>query len=220
MNSLLKLICNYTLLSFLIIGATNTLLAQTGGYDEDDEYDYSGYDDYHKETRKYNNHNYEYYEEDEYRKRQDRFYKKSYNEEDLYNGGYRRKNYSGSESYYGHGGLNMGGIHSKSNSWFGNSDNINETKPKLRDFFDTREVGEADDIDRISNDAKNGVSVGLNPGQERGEINPGDERKTETAPPPPDEPDIPITSKELSLFMMIVMTLIGVYHLSKKSNLL
>ena len=39
MNSLLKLICNYTLLSFLIIGATNTLLAQTVGYDEDDEYD-------------------------------------------------------------------------------------------------------------------------------------------------------------------------------------
>jgi hypothetical protein len=212
MHSLFKLIFNYTSIFVLTLLATNTSIAQTGGYDEDYEHDYSGYEDYNKETRKYNNYNYELDEEDGYRKRQDRFYKKSYNEEDLYNGGYKRKNYSPSENNYGIGGLNVGGINSRSNSWFGRGENVNENKPKLRDFFDTREVGETDGIDRISNDAKNGVSVGLNPGQERGEINPGDERQTETAPPPPDEPDIPITSKGLSLFMIVVMTLIVVFY--------
>ncbi len=175
----------FTILSIL----TNISVAQ---YADDYGYDENDYDgDY--EYNSYNNNYYQRYSEDEYRKRQERFYKKSYEEEDLYNGGYRRKNYSTSESYYGVGGLNMGGIGTKSNSWFGGNDNSTQAplKPRSNDFFDTREVGEIDDIDRVSNDAKGGVNTSTDPGG-KGEINPGDDKKTETAPPPPDEPDIPV----------------------------
>jgi hypothetical protein len=179
------------LLVFIILTIiTNVSIAQYAdnyGYSEDDydgEYEYNSY----------NNNYYQRYSEDEYRKRQERFYKKSYEEEDLYNGGYRRKNYSSSESYYGVGGLNMGGIGSKGNSWFGgnNIDVPTPTKPKNNDFFDTRETGVVDGIDRISDDAKGGINKSGDPGKGVGEINPGDDKKTESAPPPPDEPDIPV----------------------------
>ena len=199
-----------TILSML----TNISVAQYAddyGYNEDDydgEYEYNSY----------NNNYYQRYSEDEYRKRQERFYKKSYEEEDLYNGGYRRKNYSSSESYYGVGGLNMGGIGSKGNSWFGgnNSDVPTPTKPRT-DFFDTREVGEIDGIDRLSNDAK-GVNTNTEPGKGVGEINPGDDKKTESAPPPPDEPDIPVDTA--IPFLISAGLMIAGFKLNKIKNAL
>lgn len=173
----------------VVLTFANSAIAQYSeeyGYNEDD---YDG--DY--EYNSYNNNYYQRYSEDEYRKRQERFYKKSYEEEDLYNGGYRRKNYSSSESYYGVGGLNMGGIGSKSNSsWFGSNNSDVPTKARNIDFFDTRAAKEIDGIDRISDDAKGGVANGTDTGKGVGEINPGGDKKTEDAPPPPDEPDIPV----------------------------
>lgn len=174
-------------LLFLLTNVSMAQYADEYGYNEDD---YDGQYEYNS----YNNNYYQRYSEDEYRKRQERFYKKSYEEEDLYNGGYRRKNYSSSESYYGVGGLNMGGVGSKSNSWFGGNNNTDAptpTKPRNFNAFDTKEVGIVDGIDRISDDAKD-ITTSKDPGLGRGEINPGDDKKTEGAPPPPDEPDIPV----------------------------
>ena len=173
----------------MITNVSTAQYADEYGYDEDE---YDGQYEYNS----YNNNYYQRYSEDEYRKRQERFYKKSYEEEDLYNGGYRRKNYSSSESYYGVGGLNMGGVGTKSTSWFG-GDNTTPTPIKPRNFnpFDTKEVGIVDGIDRVSDDAKGGVSTSTDPDKGVGEINPGDDRKTEGGPPPPpDEPDIPVNT--------------------------
>lgn len=212
----MKLLFKSVILAILLI-TTNAAKAQYSddyGYNEDD---YDG--DYEYDS--YNNSYYQRGTEDEYRKRQGRFYKKSYNEDDLYNGGYRRNNYSSTESYYGVGGLNMGGIIGKSNSWFGgenNNDNPTPTKPRNNDFFDTREVKETDGIDRISDDAKGGVKTNMDPGTGSGQVNPGDDRKTETAPPPPDEPDIPVDTA--IPFLIAAGLLIATLKLNKIKNAL
>lgn len=204
------------LLIFIILSIfSNVSIAQYAddyGYNEDDydgEYEYNSY----------NNNYYQRYSEDEYRKRQERFYKKSYEEEDLYNGGYRRKNYSSSENYYGVGGLNMGGIGSKGNSWFGGNNNTpTPIKPRGFDGFDTKEVGVIDGVDRISDDAKGGVTTSTDPGKGVGEINPGDDKKTESAPPPPDEPDIPVDTA--IPFLIAAGLMIAGFKLNKIKNAL
>lgn len=204
------------LLIFIILSIfSNVSIAQYAddyGYNEDDydgEYEYNSY----------NNNYYQRYSEDEYRKRQERFYKKSYEEEDLYNGGYRRKNYSSSESYYGVGGLNMGGIGSKGNSWFGGNNNDVPTPVKPRNFdpFDTKEVGIVDGVDRLADDAK-GATTTNDPSKGVGEINPGDDKKTETAPPPPDEPDIPVDTA--IPFLIAAGLMIAGFKLNKIKNAL
>ncbi len=206
----------YIILSVLLTIANGAFAqySEEYGYNEDD---YDG--DY--EYNSYNNNYYQRYSEDEYRKRQERFYKKSYEEEDLYNGGYRRKNYSSSESYYGVGGLNMGGVGSKANSWFGGSSNNDLPEPiKPRNFngLDNKEVGITDGIDRISDDAKGGVNTSSDPDKGVGEINPGDDKKTETAPPPPDEPDIPVNTA--IPFLIAAGLLIAGLKLNKYKNAL
>ncbi|MBP9186898.1 MAG: hypothetical protein KBE91_08475 [Bacteroidia bacterium] len=154
-------------------------------YDEDD---YDG--DY-----EYNNNYYERYSEDEYRKRQEKAYKKSYNEEELYNGGYRRKSTGSYDNQSGYsGGFNIGGVgtsSSKSSSWFG-SDNSESTpsKPRNIEQFDTREVGEIRGIDKLGGNGDGVVDKNFNPIDGK-EIDPKD-RKQDDVPPPPDEPDIPI----------------------------
>ena len=175
----------------LLLVITDNAIAQyseESGYNEDD---YSNNGSY--EYNSYNNNYYQKYTEDEYRKRQERFYKKSYEEEDLYNGGYRRKNYSSSESYYNGGGLGIGGLNSKSTSRFGGNNIPTPIKPKDIDL-DNRDVGIIVGIDKLGQDGKGGVSNSTNPGQGRGEIDPKGDKKTEDAPPPPDEPDIPINT--------------------------
>jgi hypothetical protein len=176
----------FIILSLLLVIAENAIAQYSGEYDYNED-DYDGNYEYNN----YNNNSYQRYSEDEYRRRQERFYKKSYEEEDLYNGGYRRKNYSSSENYYGFGGINMGGINSKSNPRFGD-DNITKPKEPRNNDLDNREVGVIDGIDKLGQDGKGGISNSTNPGEGRGELDPKGDKKTEDAPPPPDEPDIPI----------------------------
>lgn len=176
----------FIILSLLLVIAENAIAQYSGEYDYNED-DYDGNYEYNN----YNNNSYQRYSEDEYRRRQERFYKKSYEEEDLYNGGYRRKNYSSSENYYGFGGINMGGINSKSNPRFGD-DNITTPKETRNNDLDNREVGVIDGIDKLGQDGKGGISNSTNPGEGRGELDPKGDKKTEDAPPPPDEPDIPI----------------------------
>ncbi len=176
----------FIILFLLLVIADNAIAQYSGEYDyNEDEYDGS------YEYNHYNNNIYERYSEDEYRKRQERFYRKSYEEEDLYNGGYRRKNYSSSDGYYNGNGLGIGGLNGKSSSRFGGNNLPTPTKPKDRDL-ENKEIGIIDGIDKMGQDGKGGVSNSDNPGQGRGEIDPKDDKKTEDAPPPPDEPDIPV----------------------------
>jgi hypothetical protein len=211
----MKLLFKSVILTILLI-TTNVVMAQQSddyGYNEDD---YDG--DY--EYNSYNNSYYQRGTEDEYRKRQERFYKKSYEEEDLYNGGYRRKNYSSSESYYGIGGLNMGGINARSKSWFGGNDDDENTpivKQRNIDGLDNREVGIIEGVDRIGGDGKGGVATKADPNQGK-EITPGDDKKTETAPPPPDEPDIPVDTA--IPFLIAAGLLIATLKLNKIKNAL
>jgi hypothetical protein len=85
----------------------------------------------------------------------------------------------------------MGGINSKSNPRFGD-DNITKPKEPRNNDLDNREVGVIDGIDKLGQDGKGGISNSTNPGEGRGELDPKGDKKTEDAPPPPDEPDIPI----------------------------
>lgn len=210
----MKLLFKSVILAILLI-TTNVATAQYAddyGYNEDD---YDG--DY--EYNSYNNSYYQRGTEDEYRKRQELFYKKSYDEEDLYNGGYRRKNHSSTESYYGVGGLNIGGINSRSNSWFGGNDDAESTplKPRNIDGLDNREAGISDGNDQLGGDGKGGVTTKADPNQGK-EITPGDDRKTETAPPPPDEPDIPVDTA--IPFLIAAGLLIATLKLNKIKNAL
>ncbi len=177
----------FIILFLLLVIADNAIAQYSGEYDyNEDEYDGS------YEYNHYNNNIYERYSEDEYRRRQERFYRKSYEEEDLYNGGYRRKNYSSSEGYYGGGGIGIGGLN-KSSSKFGGNNLLTPTKPIDRDL-ESKEIGVIDGIDKMGQDGKGGVSNSTNPGEGRGEIDPKGDKKTEDAPPPPDEPDIPVNT--------------------------
>lgn len=177
----------FIILFLLLVIADNAIAQYSGEYDyNEDEYDGS------YEYNHYNNNIYERYSEDEYRRRQERFYRKSYEEEDLYNGGYRRKNYSSSEGYYGGGGIGIGGLN-KSSSKFGGNNLPTPTKPIDRDL-ESKEIGVIDGIDKMGQDGKGGVSNTTNPGEGRGEIDPKGDKKTEDAPPPPDEPDIPVNT--------------------------
>lgn len=202
----------FIILSLLLVIADNAIAQYSGEYDNNED-DYDGNYEYNN----YNNNSYQRYSEDEYRRRQERFYKKSYEEEDLYNGGYRKKNYSSSENYYGFGGINMGGINSKSNQRFGN-DNIPKPKEPRNNDLDNREVGIIDGIDKLGQDGKGGISNSTNPGEGRGEIDPKGDKKTEDAPPPPDEPDIPIDTA-IPLLILGGLMLAG-YKLKKKQNAL
>ncbi len=175
--------------SLLIIGTSATISAQNSGNYRYNEDDYDG-------EYEYNNSYYERYSEDEYRKRQEKAYKKSYSEEELYNGGYRRKtggSYENQNSYGG--GINLGGFSSSSksssNSWFGsNNSESTPTKPRNIQQFDTREVGDIRGIDKLGGNGDGVVDRNFNPIDGK-ETDPK-QRKEEGIPPPPDEPDIPV----------------------------
>jgi hypothetical protein len=51
-------------------------------------------------------------------------------------------------------------------------------------------------------------------------LQPKDDKQNETAPPPPDEPDIPITSPLLSILMIVIMIGIAVFYLSNRFTVL
>jgi len=184
-------------------------------------YDQAGdddiYSDYGYQYSNYSNSVYEFSEEEKYRKRQERFYKKSYDEEDLYNGGYRVKSRSSEVDYYAFGGIGSGNISNQVKSWF-NSDSKNESPlPSNQEKYNNNEVGTIDGIDRLGEDGKSGLANN----KDNGEIlQPKDDKQTETAPPPPDEPDIPITSPLLSILMIVIMIGIAVFYLSNRFTVL
>jgi hypothetical protein len=184
-------------------------------------YDQAGdddiYSDYGYQYSNYSNSVYEISEEEKYRKRQERFYKKSYDEEDLYNGGYRVKSRSSEVDYYAFGGIGSGNISNQVKSWF-NSDSKNESPlPSNQEKYNNNEVGTIDGIDRLGEDGKSGLANN----KDNGEIlQPKDDKQTETAPPPPDEPDIPITSPLLSILMIVIMIGIAVFYLSNRFTVL
>jgi hypothetical protein len=184
-------------------------------------YDQAGdddiYSDYGYQYSNYSNSLYEFSEEEKYRKRQERFYKKSYDEEDLYNGGYRVKSRSSEVDYYAFGGIGSGNISNQVKSWF-NSDSKNESPlPSNQEKYNNNEVGTIDGIDRLGEDGKSGLANN----KDNGEIlQPKDDKQTETAPPPPDEPDIPITSPLLSILMIVIMIGIAVFYLSNRFTVL
>jgi len=184
-------------------------------------YDQAGdddiYSDYGYQYSNYSNSVYEFSEEEKYRKRQERFYKKSYDEEDLYNGGYRVKSRSSEVDYYAFGGIGSGNISNQVKSWF-NSDSKNESPlPSNQEKYNNNEVGTIDGIDRLGEDGKSGLANN----EDNGEIlQPKDDKQTETAPPPPDEPDIPITSPLLSILMIVIMIGIAVFYLSNRFTVL
>jgi len=174
------------------------------------------YDNYYNDYHNYNNSYYEFSEEENYRTRQERFYKKSYDEEDLYNGGYKLRNRSNEANYYSFGGVSTGNIGTRVRSWF-NSDSKNESPlPDNQEKYNNNEVGTIDGIDRLGEDGKSGFANNRDNG---GVLQPKDDKQIETVPPPPDEPDIPITSPILSLLMLTAMLGIGCIYLTKSSTL-
>ena len=183
----------------------------------DPDGDYDIYGDYGYQNSNYSNSVYEFSEEEKYRKRQERFYKKSYDEEDLYNGGYRVKSRSSEVDYYAFGGIGSGNIGNRVKSWF-NSDSKNESPiPSNQEKYNNNEVGTIDGIDRLGEDGKSGLANNKDNGEV---LQPKDNKQTETAPPPPDEPDIPITSPLLSILMIAIMISIAVFYLSNRFKVL
>ncbi len=199
--------------SLLFLTAFDSIAQSAYGQAGDDDI----YSDYGYQYSNYSNSVYEFSEEEKYRKRQERFYKKSYDEEDLYNGGYRVKSRSSEVDYYAFGGIGSGNIGNSVKSWF-NRDSKNESPlPSNQEKYNNNEVGTIDGIDRLGEDGKSGLANN----KDNGEIlQPKDDKQTETAPPPPDEPDIPITSPLLSILMIVIMIGVAVFNLSNRFKIL
>ena len=167
----------------LLVFSLTSVFAQKGNYNdynEDEDYDYS--------ENNYNNDYYERYSEAEYKRRNERFYKKSYREEDLYNGGYRNRNYSDNNpNGSGVGGWSLFNFNKKNTNDATND--IPDNEPKKFNRYDGIEngVGEAKD--------PKGNTFSETPGNfepGKGQEKPGDDQDSKTVPPPPDEPDVPV----------------------------
>lgn len=167
----------------LLVFSLTSAFAQKGNYNdysEDEDYDYS--------ENNYNNDYYERYSEAEYKRRNERFYKKSYREEDLYNGGYRNRNYSDNNpNGSGVGGWSLFNFNKKNTNDATND--IPDNEPKKFNRYDGIEngVGEAKD--------PKGNTFSETPGNfepGKGQEKPGDDQDSKTVPPPPDEPDVPV----------------------------
>jgi hypothetical protein len=159
------------------------VFAQKGSYNqysEEEEYDYS--------ENNYNNDYYERYSEAEYKRRNERFYKKSYKEEDLYNGGYRNRNYADNNT----NGSSVGGWtlfnFNKNNSNQPTND-IPDNEPKKFNRYDGIENG-VSEVKDPKGSIFNEASGSFEPG--KGQEKPGDDEDSKTVPPPPDEPDVPV----------------------------
>jgi hypothetical protein len=154
--------------------------------------------------------------DEQYRNFQDGNYKNSYSEEDLYNGGYKVKKHANEANQSSSGGIGSFSIDTRAKFWFNNkrASPANNTPQKNTN----KEVGVIDGTDRLGEDGESGFAD-LNNQDKGGVVYPIDDRKTETAPPPPDEPDIPISSPLLSLFLLVVMIGLGFFYLSNASKI-
>ena len=166
----------------ILVFSLTQLFAQKSNndYSEDDDYEYS--------ENNYNNDYYERYSEAEYKRRNERFYKKSYREEDLYNGGYRNRNYSDNNpNSSGLGGWSLFNFNKK-NTNDANTD-IPYNEPKKFNRYDGIENGVGETKDP-KGQMFNETPGNFEPG--KGQEKPGDDQDSKTVPPPPDEPDVPV----------------------------
>lgn len=180
LNPKIKFVFILILVLFLNQGS---LLAQ----DYEEEYDD---DDYGYTTNSYNNEQYQKYTEQEYKRRNDRFYKKSYKEEDLYNGRYRSKennDYNGANGLGG-GGWNLWSTNKKDNSVSTPNSPYEAPKPKWNPK-DGIENGVGQNPNGKDHETFSGSDV-FTPG--KGRANPNDSDPDSKVPPPPDEPDVPV----------------------------
>jgi hypothetical protein len=165
---------------------------------EDQDYDY-------EEDYNYNNDYYERYSEAEYKRRNERFYKKSYREQDLYNGGYKaRSNPNDNSSTASVGGWSLLNFTKRKDNPITDDDLNNESRKFNRYEGIEKGVGEATNMNDVSINA--GTSY-FEPG--KGAERPGREID-DKVPPPPDEPDVPITNPILTFSLFVVMVLLGV----------
>jgi len=206
----MNLILRYCLTLFTLLCLSYTVSAQEGSYEDeyDDEYDYN--------ENNYNNNYYERYSEAEYRKRNERFYKKSYKEEDLYNGGYRSK--SNSENYAGSsiGGWSLFNFGKSSSNDNENPDAPKEVIPKKFNRYEGIEngVGTADNDGGVTfNDGTQSFEPG------KGQQKPNDP-KDEQTPPPPDDPDstLPVDTAIPFLLVAAVLLVSFKFGLHKKAS--
>ena len=168
-------------LTLIMIFHINTVFSQDYSNYYSDEYEDEKYDNYYDLNNKY---------------------KRAIEEEDLYNGGYKKRkqlNYDETPTS-GLFGLGIDINNNNKKSWFETSNKNEITVPDKnynRFGFDTREASLQEGND-IRSDSKNG-QTNINDHDksyktvDRDRLT-EDDRITEGAPPPPDTPDVPIES--------------------------
>lgn len=176
-----KLIRLLFCLSFVLLTHIQSSSAQqSGNYDEDEydgEYEYSEQDKYNPQNDFYN--------------RSERNLKRSYEEDELYNGGYRRKPGSSENSSIGVGGsVNLGGF-SRKRSNNAADDELPVNSPKFNRHDGLENGVGTNGNSHTDEHTFSELQEGYEPG--KGQENP-DTSDPKTPPPPPDEPDVPIDS--------------------------
>lgn len=176
-----KLIRLFSCLGLVLLAQLQISHAQqTSGYDEDEydgEYEYSQQDKYNPQNDFYN--------------RSERTMKKSYEEDELYNGGYRRKPGSSENNAIGVGGtVNLGSFNHRKRS-SSSDDNMPTPTPKFNRHEGIENGVGIDNGGQADEHSFNDLQGGYEPG--KGRENP-DSSDPKTPPPPPDEPDVPIDS--------------------------
>jgi len=155
--------------------------------DYEQDYDYE-YDEYNEEENDYNNNYYERYSANEYARRQQRQYKRAAREEELYNGGYRRR--AGSNDQGG-ASVGIGGFWGWGRP---GSNNNGVNAPVEKEKYDPNNLDDAADRDpRNNNDGVRDIN-GSGTGSGTDQPGSGDDepRHEESAPTLPADPDIPI----------------------------
>ncbi|MCU0421826.1 MAG: hypothetical protein MUC81_03365 [Bacteroidia bacterium] len=196
----------YTIISVVILLMLSNIANAQYGNTEEYEDDYS----VEYESENYNNSYYERSSEEDYYKRYQRNIKRSYKEEELYNGGYRNINTNNSqiEATAGFTGWRSMGNWNKNNSPEIPFDE--NKKPNSRSFFQNNI--EDGDI-KPAKGGKGSGHVGKDgaPSDEPGTggDQPGNGGDEKTPDPPPDDPDIPINDYIFEL--LILGIILGTY---------
>lgn len=172
------------------------------------------YDDYeNSEEGNYNNDYYERYSEEEYKRRNEKFYKKSYKEQDLYNGRY--KALRGADGYSNTEGGSAWSLFNFNKYDINKpTEEVPTPSPKRFNRYEGIENGVAE-ADNSNGNTFNSSPNFFEPG--KGAEKPGHEIDSKV-PPPPDEPDVPVSSPLLSLIMLGIMSGIACYFFPTVSN--
>ncbi len=168
-------------LFMLVLGTTSVVAQQyEQDYEDEEDYDYS--------QNNYNNNYYEKYSEQEYKRRNERFYKRSYREEDLYNGGYRSRTYNENQTSTPGGGWGLFSFGKKNNGTNDESPSA-PSNPRFN-RYDGIENGVGQGPNSGKAEGFNEPTQHFEPG--KGQVTPGGDGDSKTVPPPPDEPDVPV----------------------------